>query len=336
MSGVHRRLNLLTGDWVLVSPHRLDRPWQGETQAPASPAIRAYDPECYLCPGNARANGARNPPYETVYVFDNDFPSLQASSDYAATSDLLVSVPETGHCRVICYAPEHHLTFATLGADRIRTVIDCWAGQFAELAAKPDIGAVTIFENRGAMMGASNPHPHGQIWATACVPSELDRENRRQEAYMAKAGRPLLAAYLEREIADGERVVAADAEWVALVPFWAVWPFELLLLPRRAVPDLAALDPAERDSLARVLAQICGAYDRLFGAPFPYSMGFHQRPLGAPAPHFTLHAHFYPPLLRSAGVRKHLVGFEMLAMPQRDLTPEAAAERLRAANLPRP
>jgi UDPglucose--hexose-1-phosphate uridylyltransferase len=326
-----RRLNLLTGDWVLVSPQRLVRPWQGVVAEAAPPAGLAYDPGCYLCPGNARAGGARNPGYEGVYVFDNDYPALMPPGLGPAppVDPVLVAEPESGVCRVVCYSPDHGLTMARMSLGQIRAVVDVWAEQTAELSARPDVAAVTVFENRGE--GASNPHPHGQIWATSHVPNELAREDERQRAWLP--GEPLLSAYLRRELDAGERVVAQNAGFVAVVPWWAVWPFETLVLPRRPVGWLPDLGDAERDQLAALLSALIRAYDGLFATPCPYSMGFHQRPAKAAAgdAHFTLHAHFYPPLLRSATIRKFMVGFEMLAMPQRDLTPEAAAARLREA-----
>lgn len=327
-----RRQNLLTGDWILVSPERLARPWQGAsgTQAPA-PSV-SYDPGCYLCPGNLRANTDRNPHYANVFVFDNDFPALvpHIGPVERSADPLLISETESGICRVLCYSPDHSKSMSRMGTGEIRAVVDAWAAQFAELDAREDVGAVTIFENHGQMMGASNPHPHGQIWATRSVPNAFAKEDARQREYMAAHGEPLLLAYLRRELAEKLRVVCANDEFVALVPYWAEWPFETLVLPTRAVCCLDGLAEKERDGLADVLHRLTRAYDALFGVPFPYSMGFHQRASNErDAPHFVLHAHFYPPLLRSAGIRKFMVGFEMLAMPQRDLTPEAAAERLR-------
>lgn len=328
-----RRLNLLTGDWVLVSPQRLVRPWRGAVGAASGGPGLGYDPDCYLCPGNARVGGAKNPVYTGAYVFDNDFPALLPPAEGAppALDPLLVSEPQSGACRVVCYTPDHSQTMAHMPAAAIRAVVDVWASQSAELAARPDIGAVTVFENRGEMMGASNPHPHGQIWATSSVPNELAREDDRQRAWFDAHGEPLLAAYLRRELAAGERIVVANAGFVALVPYWATWPFETIVLPRRAVSGLDRLSDGERDDLADLLGRLTGVYDGLFAAPFPYSMGFHQCPSkAADDAHFILHAHFYPPLLRSASIRKFMVGFEMLAMPQRDLTAEDAAARLRA------
>jgi UDPglucose--hexose-1-phosphate uridylyltransferase len=327
-----RRLNLLTGDWVLVSPHRLSRPWQGATSDAAAPAGVTHDPNCYLCPGNARAGGHKNPDYAGVYVFDNDFPALLPEGASARTaSDVLVAEPESGVCRVICYTPDHSLTMARMTREQIRGVIDVWAAQFCELAARADVSAVTIFENRGEMMGASNPHPHGQIWATQGVPNELAREDARQLAWMGEQGEPLLSSYLARELADGSRIVCENTTFVALVPFWASWPFETLILPRWPVSGLDGFTNEEFGGLADILHRVTAAYDKLFGVPFPYSMGIHQRPCRVTdESHFTMHVHFYPPLLRSASVRKFMVGFEMMAMPQRDLTPEDAAARLRA------
>lgn len=329
--GPHRRRNLLTGEWVLVSPHRLDRPWQGETQSPPPPAP-PYDPHCYLCPGNTRAGGAVNPAYTDVFAFDNDYPALLAESTAPQTHGLLEAEPETGICRVLCYAPEHHLTLAQMPPARLRRVIDLWADQYTDLAARPGIEAVTVFENRGAMMGASNPHPHGQVWATSSVPPSLAVIDARQKAYFAEHGRPLLSDYLAQELADGARIVAESEEAVALVPFWAVWPYETMVLPRRAVAAVPDLTGPERDSLARLLKALLAAYDRVFDTSAPYSLGWRQRLAKAPdSPHFVAHLAFHPPLVRPPSVRKFMVGFEMFAMPQRDLTPETAAARLRAA-----
>jgi UDPglucose--hexose-1-phosphate uridylyltransferase len=328
----HRRQNLLTGEWVLVSPHRMGRPWQGETGNSARPEALTYDPACYLCAGNTRVGGVVNPAYDGVWVFDNDFPALMGPDGEASPPDdsILVTEPETGVCRVICYTPDHSKTMASMTRAEITAVVEVWTTQWKELFARPDLASVTIFENRGAMMGASNPHPHGQIWATSSVPNELAIEVERQAAWFDKNGSPLLIDYLERELADGTRILCANTHFVALVPFWAAWPFETLVLPRRPVAALDELSAEEQADLADILRRLTASFDRLFAAPFPYTMGLHQRPTQAPAPGFVFHVHFYPPLLRSATVRKFMVGFEMLAMAQRDLTPEAAAERLRA------
>jgi UDPglucose--hexose-1-phosphate uridylyltransferase len=334
MSAAERRLNLLTGEWVLVSPQRLARPWRGEETPPAPERAPSRDPDCPLCPGNVRAGGATNPTYDGVFVFENDFPALTpALAPGARPHDpLLVAEAESGVCRVVCYSPDHGQALAQMPHAAIRALVDVWAAQSAELAGRPDIAAVTVFENRGPMMGASNPHPHGQIWATSSVPNELANEDVRQRVWLAAEGEPLLAAYLRRELAACDRVVLENDGFVVVTPYWAAWPFETLILPRQPVASLPQLADQDREALADALSRLMGAYDALFDTPFPYSMGFHQAPAHlADARHFTLHAHVYPPLLRSAAIRKFMVGFELLAMPQRDLTPEDAARRLRAA-----
>jgi UDPglucose--hexose-1-phosphate uridylyltransferase len=310
----------------------MGRPWQGETGSTAAPEAMTYDPACYLCAGNTRVGGVVNPAYDGVWVFDNDFPALLGPDGQASppVDNILIAEPETGVCRVICYTPDHSKTMASMTQAEITSLVEVWTTQWKELSARADLASVTIFENRGAMMGASNPHPHGQIWATSSVPNELAIEVERQAAWFDKSGTPLLIDYLERELADGTRIVCANTHFVALVPFWAAWPFETLVLPRRSVAALDELSAEEQGDLADILRRLTASFDRLFAAPFPYTMGLHQRPTQAPAPGFVFHMHFYPPLLRSATVRKFMVGFEMLAMAQRDFTPEAAAERLRA------
>jgi UDPglucose--hexose-1-phosphate uridylyltransferase len=331
---VHRRLNPLTGEWILVSPHRTGRPWQGQTEAVTAAPAASYDPHCYLCPGNARAAGVKNPAYDSTFVFDNDFAALMPATPRARSSvePLLEAQSESGRCRVICYSPRHDLTLARMSVAGVRRVIDTWAEEYVSLGARSDIGAVTIFENRGAMMGASTPHPHGQIWATQTVPGELSRESSGQREYLRRESSCLLCDYVRLELRRAERVVCVDEHFIALVPFWAIWPFETLVLPRSHAASLDALDTSARDSLAGILKELTGRYDALFEVPFPYSMGLHQRPTdGLNYPEWHLHAHFYPPLLRSATVRKFMVGYEMLAEAQRDITPESAAAALRAA-----
>jgi len=332
----HRRLNPLTGEWVLISPHRTLRPWQGQVEPACAPAALTYDPGCYLCPGNTRSGSRVNPPYASTFIFDNDFPALLPSGgEHAvqpAADPLFTAQPERGICRVVCFSPNHSLTLARMTVDAIESVVHAWTAQFHELGAIDWVQSVQIFENRGEMMGASNPHPHGQIWASESIPNELRKETDCQRQWFTLHGEPLLQQYLQRELASGERLVCANDSFAAVVPFWAVWPFETMILPRRQVTGLDQLDGAEARGLAAILSEITRRYDRLFDTPFPYSMGFHQRPTdGAAHESFTLHAHFYPPLLRSATVRKFMVGFEMLGGPQRDLTPEAAAARLRDA-----
>lgn len=327
----HKRLNLLTGDWVLVSPHRLSRPWQGEVSDPKGASSQTHDPSCYLCPGAPRVGGVVNPDYRGVHVFTNDFPALLETSPDLTSDDIFVREPETGLCRVICYSPRHDAGMSALGEESIRGIVRAWMDQTSELMGSRDISAVTIFENRGEMMGASNPHPHGQIWASRTVPNELKRETDRQTAWIRQRGRPLLIDYLDREIEAGERVVLSNAHFVVLTPFWAAWPFETLLAPRRPVSDLTELSDDEIASLANILSRLTRTYDSVFNTPFPYTMGWHQRPSSTDAEGFVVHAHFYPPLLRSASIRKFMVGFEMLGGPQRDLTAEAACARLREA-----
>ncbi len=343
----HRRYNPLTGEWVLVSPHRARRPWLGQVEKPPAENLPAYDPTCYLCPGNARATGAVNPRYEHTYVFTNDFaallPEIPASPfvDQLGTAPpvsngsadvaqcLLRAAPEPGTCRVVCFSPRHDLTLPELTIQEIRGIVDVWADQTAELGRR--YRWVQVFENKGAIMGCSNPHPHGQIWATASLPNEPAREDHQQRAYYAQHRSPLLLDYASLEASQRERVVVENEHWLAIVPYWATWPFETVVLPRRAVSRLPDLLEVERASLAELLKRLLTRYDNLFGVSFPYSMGWHGAPFdGGDTRHWQVHAHYYPPLLRSATVKKFMVGYEMLAEAQRDLTPEQAAERLRS------
>jgi UDPglucose--hexose-1-phosphate uridylyltransferase len=333
----HRRFNPLTGDWVLVSPHRLARPWLGRTEGVGAGRAPSYDPNCYLCPGNPRARDERNPMYERTFVFDNDFPALlpEAGEGLLQIADvdgrgLLVSHPEAGLCRVVCFSPRHDASLADLSPAEARAVIDVWVGQLEELGRTPWVKHVQIFENRGSAVGASNPHPHCQIWAQASLPNETAKELAGLVAYYSARGASLLGDYLDLELQAGVRLVCANDHFVTLVPFWAVWPFETLVVSRRHVTGLDQLRDDERAALAEILKRTTTRYDNLFKVSFPYTLGFHQRPTDGQA-HFAahFHAHFYPPLLRSATVRKFMVGYELLAQPQRDITPESAAERLR-------
>jgi UDPglucose--hexose-1-phosphate uridylyltransferase len=330
----HRRLNVLTNEWILVSPHRTARPWQGEVAKAAAHASPQYDPECYLCPGNARSGGARNPAYTSTYVFENDFAALKPETSAGHFDEenkgLLVAEAEAGICRVMCFSPRHDLTLSTMPVGDIETVVQTWVEQFRELGQLEKIKHVQIFENRGAMMGASNPHPHCQIWSTSSIPEAPAKELISQRKYLESHDRCLLCDYLELEQRQQVRVILQNEAFSIVVPFWAVWPYEVLLLSRRHVGSMLDFSAEDVRSLAATLQKITSAYDRVFDAPFPYSMGFHQSPtddLEHPEWHF--HAHFYPPLLRSAAIKKFMVGFEMLGTPQRDITPESAAKRLR-------
>ena len=318
----------------MVSPQRAERPWLGQVEKPPQEDLPAYDPECYLCPGNARAGGIRNPNYASTFVFNNDFASLQPDWHAAARPDessLLVSAPERGLCRVVCFSPRHDLTLPELELSAIEGVIAAWTEQTADLGAKDFIRSVQVFENKGALMGCSNPHPHSQIWAQSELPNEVRKELVSQQDYFATHSAPLLLNVQDEERRRAERMIFENQYFTALVPFWAVWPFEVLVISKRAVARLMGLTPSEVSALAEAIKQVTTRYDNLFESSFPYSMGFHQAPFDDQAhPEWTLHAHFYPPLLRSATVRKFMVGYEMLAMPQRDITPEEAADRLRA------
>jgi UDPglucose--hexose-1-phosphate uridylyltransferase len=326
----HRRFNALTGEFILISPHRTKRPWQGRQEGAARETRPAYDPKCYLCPGNDRAGGLKNPVYSTSYVFTNDFAAILSNGESSTASDdgLLRSQPISGTCRVICFSPRHDWTLPEMPDDAVRGVVDVWAEQAEELGR--DYRWVQVFENKGDIMGCSNPHPHGQIWASDFIPNEPAKEDRQQLAHFRQHGSQLLLDYLRIEVQQYERIVVENDDWVALIPYWATWPYEILLLPRRHVLRLPDLTDSERTSLAKILKWLLTRYDNLFEVSFPYSMGWHGAPSDAgDFECWQLHAHFCPPLLRSATVKKFMVGYEMLAEAQRDLTPEHAAQTLR-------
>lgn len=328
----HRRFNPLSGEWVQVSPHRTQRPWQGKVEKPPADDQPPYDPTCYLCPGNSRAGGAVNPRYKSTFVFDNDYAALLPNVPEAEVNDhdLLIARTERGICRVGCFSPRHDLTIARMTVEELRLVVEMWSEQYQQLAAIPWIKHVQIFENRGAMMGASNPHPHCQIWANETLPNQPSREQQSLTAYREKHSACLLCDYLKLEVAENQRIICENDSFVALVPFWAIWPFETMLISKRHLGSMNDLTDHERTQLGDIMRQITTRYDNLFMVSFPYSMGFHQTPTdGQEHPEWHLHAHYYPPLLRSATIQKFMVGYELLGTPQRDITPESAAERLR-------
>ena len=330
----HRRYNPLTDSWVLVSPHRTKRPWQGQVEKNASDTRPTFDPTCYLCPTNTRANGESNPDYADVYAFDNDFAALLTDAPDPKgemTQNPLFQVKhERGLSRVICFSPRHDLTIPEMTTEQICKVVDLWCSEYTDLGAIDFINYVQIFENKGAIMGCSNPHPHGQIWAQQSIPDEPLKKQHAQMRYFEQNGRTLLTDYLTEEWDRKERIVCENAHFVVLVPFWAVWPFETMIVPRRPMARITDMTDAEKTAYADTLRQLTIRYDNLFDTSFPYSAGIHQAPTDGNA-HPTWHWHhtFYPPLLRSATVKKFMVGYEMLANPQRDITPEQAAKRLR-------
>lgn len=328
----HKRYNPLTGDWVLVSPHRSKRPWQGQVEKATNEERPQYDPNCYLCAGNERAGGKKNPDYRGTFVFTNDFSALLSDTPKAEFDDgeLFRAKSESGICKVICFSEDHSFTIPEMKLDDIRNVVDVWCEQFKELSSNPNINYIQIFENKGSVMGCSNPHPHGQIWSSEGIPVEPQKESNTQKAYFEKHGRTLLADYLEAELKKESRILVENDSFVALVPFWAVWPFETMIISKRAVQNILELQDNERTDLADIYKRLTIMYDNLFETSFAYSAGIHQAPCdGEDYPEWHLHMHFYPPLLRSATVKKFMVGYEMLGTPQRDITAEQSAARLR-------
>ena len=328
----HKRFNPLTGDWILVSPHRAKRPWQGQVEKPLLDERPAYDPGCYLCAGNERAGGKFNPDYKGTFVFTNDFSALLTDTPPGVVDDgeLFQAHSESGICKVICFSENHSLTIPEMEVSDIRKVVDVWCEEFAELGGNELVNYVQIFENKGSIMGCSNPHPHGQIWSSSTVPVEPAKESQTQKSYFEKYGRTLLGDYLKAELEKKERLLVENDHFVALVPYWAVWPFETMIISRRPVQNILQLTEEEKTALADIYKQLTVKYDNLFEVSFAYSAGLHQAPTdGKDYPEWHLHMHFFPPLLRSASVKKFMVGYEMLATPQRDITAEQAAQRLR-------
>ena len=328
----HRRYNPLTGEWVLISPHRMMRPWQGQMEKKSNRELPEYDPNCYLCPGNERNGGIKNPDYTGTFVFTNDFAALledpiKSIDKEIKNAKLFLSKEVSGTCRVICFSPNHRQSLPEMETSEILEVVKTWIDQTMELGKT--YRWVQIFENKGEVMGCSNPHPHGQVWATNSLPTEAEKEERSQKQFYKKHGEPLLYHYAQSEIQSGVRVIEHNSSWLAIVPYWATWPYEILLLPQRPVQRISDLNSKEQEDLSEILKLILIRYDNIFETSFPYTMGWHSAPMKEELPHWQLHAHFYPPLLRSSNVKKFMVGYEMLAEAQRDITPEKAAERLR-------
>ncbi len=331
----HRRLNILTGEWILVSPHRARRPWQGQIEKSVETELPYYDPQCYLCPGNSRAQGIKNSKYTSTFVFTNDFSALlpQKTTEDYNVENLLVGKTESGICRVVCFSPDHHTTLPEISVEAIRNVVDMWTTEYETLGAMKDINYVQIFENKGAVMGCSNPHPHGQIWAQNAIPVEPQKELQQSTAYYQKHHSCILCDYLALEQKQRVRIVCENTDFVALVPFWAVWPFETMIVSKRHCSSLSDLKDSEKNSFADIIKRLTIRYDNVFETSFPYSSGIHQQPTDGGKTHKVhFHMHFYPPLLRSATVKKFMVGYEMLANSQRDITAEFSAERLRTCS----
>jgi UDPglucose--hexose-1-phosphate uridylyltransferase len=328
----HRRFNPLTGEWILVSPHRNKRPWKGAIEQQTPGKLPEFDPSCYLCPSNIRANGQANPKYTSTFVFTNDYAALlpEVGAKEKFSDDIFIARQESGTCRVVCYSPSHALTMAKLSVDQIKPVIATWKKEYEETGADPDINYVQIFENKGIMMGASNPHPHCQIWVSHSIPTIPQKEQDNQRAYLTKHGKKLLQTYLESELEKHIRVITQNKTFAVLVPYWATWPYETMILPKKHLTSLSDFSASDEHDLSDILSRITRAYDRVFNVSFPYSMGIHQKPTdGKSHDEWQFHIHFYPPLLRSATVKKFLVGYEMMAEAQRDIIPEDAAKTLR-------
>ena len=327
----HKRFNILTGEWVLVSPHRAKRPWQGQNEEISNEKLPIHDPNCYLCAGNTRVNGEENPKYDDVFVFINDFAALQTTSPkFAVNEGLLKAESEQGICKVICFSPDHSKSLADMSVENINKVVKTWQNQYTELGSNNMVNYVQIFENKGAVMGCSNPHPHGQIWSQSTLPNEVDKKDQRLKAYFSKNKSNLLGDYLKQELQANERIIYQNDAFVVLTPFWAVWPFETMIVPKKQCENITMISQQDSLNFADAISKTTKAYDTLFNCSFPYSSGIHQSPTnGEINDHWRWHMSFYPPLLRSATVKKFMVGYEMFGSPQRDITPEQAAKRLR-------
>jgi UDPglucose--hexose-1-phosphate uridylyltransferase len=328
----HKRFNILTGEWVLVSPHRAKRPWQGQNEAASNEIKPSYDETCYLCPGNTRISGEVNPNYKDTYVFTNDFPALQKDSKTFLVEDgLLKAQSETGICKVICFSPDHSKSLADMDVDSIQKVVETWQNEYEILGENNTINYVQIFENKGAVMGCSNPHPHGQIWSQSSLPNEVEKKDRRQQQhYYNKNKSSLLGAYLKQELDKQERIIFENDSFVVLVPFWAIWPFETMIIPKKPQKDILEMSEQETILFSEAISVLTKAYDKLFDCSFPYSNGIHQAPTnGENNHHWHWHMSFYPPLLRSATVKKFMVGYELFGSPQRDITAEIATQKLK-------
>lgn len=327
----HKRYNSLTGEWVLVSPHRSKRPWQGQQEESAKEDRPSYDDTCYLCAGNVRANGEINPDYKDVFVFTNDFSALQKDSkSFSINEGLIRAEAEQGICKVVCFSPDHSKSLAQMNVKDIQKVVNVWQSEFRSLSKHDTIEYVQIFENKGAIMGCSNPHPHGQIWSQSSLPNEVLKKDKQQLDYFESHHKTLLSDYLKQELQLKERIIFENRAFVVLVPFWAVWPYEAMIVPKSVQKDILAIPEEEKILFAEAISVLTKVYDQLFNTSFPYSSGIHQAPTnGKRNEHWHWHMSFYPPLLRSATVKKFMVGYEMFATPQRDITPEAAAKTLK-------
>ena len=327
----HKRFNILTGEWVLVSPHRAKRPWQGQEEDTTQNKRPTYDPSCYLCPGNTRANGEQNPDYKDTYVFTNDFAALQNESpNFSIDDGLLKAESEKGICKVICFSSDHSKTLADMDKNAIEKVVSLWQKEYSELSKLDFINYVQIFENKGAVMGCSNPHPHGQIWAQSSIPNEVNKKDNQQKQYFNINKSSLLENYLKQELEKNERILFENENFVVIIPFWAIWPYETMIIPKKQQVNISQLTPKDRIDFAEAISKITSAYDKLFNCSFPYSSGIHQAPCNNQNnEYWHWHMSFYPPLLRSASVKKFMVGYEMFGMPQRDITAETAADSLK-------